>query len=160
MNSHWCQFEALFKNWRIRRNRCDLHLFGQSFLVGNANVCPLPPDQTFSNIGFSTAGSPPNWQRCSCLASISVNFCSNIFIFSLSELTVVSRESCHLYYFEKQLMSESFVKVGTSSMNCHYLFLTCLHFTIVASYPCRVGLGLPALPYFYICCSLPFHFRS
>ena len=24
------------------------------FLVGNANVCPLPPDQTFSNIGFST----------------------------------------------------------------------------------------------------------
>jgi hypothetical protein len=24
------------------------------FLVRNANVCPLPPDQTFSNIGFST----------------------------------------------------------------------------------------------------------
>jgi len=24
------------------------------FLVGNANVCPLSPDQTFSNIGFST----------------------------------------------------------------------------------------------------------
>ena len=24
------------------------------FLVGNANVCPLPPDRTFSNIGFST----------------------------------------------------------------------------------------------------------
>jgi len=25
-------------------------------LVGNANVCPLPPDRTFSNIGFSTIG--------------------------------------------------------------------------------------------------------
>jgi hypothetical protein len=24
------------------------------FLVGNTNVCPLPPDQTFFNIGFST----------------------------------------------------------------------------------------------------------
>jgi len=24
------------------------------FLAGNANVCPLPPDRTFSNIGFST----------------------------------------------------------------------------------------------------------
>jgi hypothetical protein len=24
-------------------------------LVGNANICPLPPDRTFSNIGFSTA---------------------------------------------------------------------------------------------------------
>ena len=24
------------------------------FLVGDANVCPLAPDRTFSNIGFST----------------------------------------------------------------------------------------------------------
>jgi len=27
------------------------------FLVGNANLCPLPPDRTFSNIGFSTTAT-------------------------------------------------------------------------------------------------------
>ena len=27
------------------------------FLAGNANVCPLAPDQIFSNIGFSTRSS-------------------------------------------------------------------------------------------------------
>ena len=32
MNSHWCPFEALFENWRIRRRRCNLHLFGHNFL--------------------------------------------------------------------------------------------------------------------------------
>ena len=52
-------------------------------------------------------------------------------MFSLYELTVVSLlpmelkggGGCHLYHIEKQLILESFLAIGMSSMHCYYPFL-------------------------------------
>jgi hypothetical protein len=57
MNSHWSHLRPFL--------RIDAYVGADAtsicsdtfFLVDNANVCPLAPDQTFSNIGFSTRSS-------------------------------------------------------------------------------------------------------